>query len=451
MAAHQSKALRIGVIQGGKIVEERVVPARQPVSIGSSPRNTIVVPQSNLPASVVVFAWQGDRYLLCFDDAMDGRIQGPQGAADFGALVAQGTAKKEGRGHAVPVGEDQRGKITLGEVTLLWQFVTPPPEAPRPVLPKEAKGNHFKSMDRLFVSVLTVSFLVHGGAYVALANTELPPEVTLEEIPDRYAKVLIPDRIPAPPVEKKEEPKAAAEVKKEEEPKKSEVDAKKGEKKVETAEQTAARKAARAAAVAKAVQSKGMLKVLGALGPGTGGGAVADVFGAGGGMTDVASALSGAGGVAVATDPGAGGGRKGGGQGGAASIGDLATSGGGTVGYGARSEARVSGSVAAEESEVDSAEIDQSKLAAFVRARMGLIKACYENALKRNPTLKGKISIRFTILETGGLADITLAVNSLGAPEVASCIMNTMRTWRTSFRPAGQVTVEYPFVFAPVN
>jgi TonB family protein len=155
--------------------------------------------------------------------------------------------------------------------------------------------------------------------------------------------------------------------------------------------------------------------------------------------------------VAVATDPGAGGGRKGGGQGGTASIGDLATSGGGNVGYGAKSEVRVSGSVAAETAEIDSAEIDQGKLGAFVRARMGGIKACYENALKRNPNLKGKLTIRFTILETGGLSEITISVNSIGSPEVASCIVNTMRTWRTQFRPSGPVTVEYPFVFSPVN
>jgi outer membrane biosynthesis protein TonB len=153
----------------------------------------------------------------------------------------------------------------------------------------------------------------------------------------------------------------------------------------------------------------------------------------------------------VATDPGAGGGRKGGGQGGAASIGDLATGGGGKVGYGAKSEVRVAGTVAAEEAEIDSAEIDNAKLGTFVRARTGLIKACYENALKRNPSLKGKISIRFTILETGGLADITPSVNSLGSPEVAACIINTMRTWRTQFRPSGPVTVEFPFVFNPVN
>ncbi len=82
---------------------------------------------------------------------------------------------------------------------------------------------------------------------------------------------------------------------------------------------------------------------------------------------------------------------------------------------------------------------------------MGLVKACYENALKRNPNLKGKLTIRFTILETGGLADIVTAMNSIGSSEVATCIIGTMRTWRTQFRPSGPVTVEYPFVFSPVN
>src|SRR5690242_18312804 len=134
MAAPQSKVLRIGVIQGGKIVEERVLPARTPVTIGTSTKNTIIVPQSNLPATFTVFTFSGERYHLCFEDGMDGRIQGSSGAADFGALVSQGLARKEGRGHSVPVGEDQRGKVVLGEVTLLWQFVAPPPEAPKPAL-----------------------------------------------------------------------------------------------------------------------------------------------------------------------------------------------------------------------------------------------------------------------------------------------------------------------------
>ena len=440
----QHKVLRVGVIQGGKIVEERVLPSIDAVSIGSSAKATIAVPGSKLPDSTLVFGREGDRWTLWFEEGVEGRIQGPQGSVDFGALVAQGLADRQGKAFSVEVKDDQRGKLVLGEVTLLWQFVDPVPDTPKPVLPKGARGNHFTSLDRLFGIVLALSFAVHTGAYVALANTEVPAEVTLEEIPDRYAKVLIPERMPKPPEkveEKKPEPVLEKKVDKKEE----------GEKKPESAEQVAAKKAARQAAVAKAVQSKGLLKVLGALGPGTGSGAVADVFGSGGGIGDVATALSGAGGVAVANDPGAGGGRKGGGQGEAASIGDLATSGGGKVGYGAKTEVRVSGSVAAEEAEIDSADIDQGKLAAFVKARMGLVKACYENGLKRNPNLKGKISVRFTILETGGLSEIAAAQNTLGSPEVAACIVNTMRSWRMPFRPSGPVTVEYPFVFQPVN
>jgi TonB family protein len=444
MSAQHGKVLRVGVILGGKIVEERVLAPRQTVTIGSGARNTIVVAHPGVPESTTLLSWSGDQYHLHFKEGAEGNVQSPQGQADFGALVAQGLAKKQGTVFVVPVRDDQRGKVAIGEMNLLWQFVTQPPEAPRTTLPKEARGNHFQSMDRLFVTVLVVSIFLHAGTYVALANTPLPPAVTLEEIPDRYAKILIPEKLPAPP----EKPKEDAAGKKKEEVVEKRSDDKKP---AESVEQQAAKKAARAAAVTKAVQSKGILKVLGALGPGTGTGAVADVFGAGGGMTDVASALSGAGGVAVATDPGAGGGRKGGGQGGAASIGDLATSGGGAVAYGAKSEVKVTGSVAAEEAEVDSAEIDQQKLSAFIKARFGLIKACYENALKRNPNLKGKITIRFTILETGGLSDLNIAVNSVGSADVANCIVATMRSWRTQFKPSGPVTVEFPFVFSPVQ
>jgi outer membrane biosynthesis protein TonB len=455
MADRASKVLRVGLIRGGKIVEERVLPPRAPLTIGTGPRNTIVVPEAGLPASVQVFSWHRDRYTLHFAEGVEGRIEGPRGGAEFGALVGQGFARRAGNAYAVPVGEDQRGKIVLGEVTVLWQLVPPQPEPPKPVLPREARGNHFRSMDRLFVVVLLLSLLLHGGAWVALANVAPPKDVTLEEIPDRYARVLLPEKQPRPAPEKRAEPQraeAAPEAKRE--PERTPEPARDAAPRpVETPEQAAARQAARAAAVARAVQSRGLLKVLGALGPGTAEGAVADVFGAGGATTDVATALAGAGGVVVASDPAAVGGRKGGGQGGAASIGDLATSGGGDVKYGAKSEVRVTGTVATEQVqvEVDSTEIDQGKLAQFVRARSGLIVACYESALKRNPGLRGKITVRFTILQTGAVSDVETAADTLGAPEVAACIAATLRTWRTPFRPGGPVTVEYPFLLSPAS
>ncbi len=443
MATYSNKALRIGVIRGGKVAEEKLVRSRQPVTVGNSARNTVAVPDAGLPESVTLLAPQGEYWSLYFDDAAEGRVQGPSGSADFGALKSQGLARKSGDRWVIQVAEDQHGRVALGEVTLLWQFVVPPPEERPPVLPQAARRNRFRTLDRLFVTILIISLAAHVSAYVALARTPVREELTLEEIPDRFAKLLIPERKAEPPRKKEERVPPPAE------PKKEETKPEEAKKVEEDPAKAAARKAAHAAQVAKAVQSKGILRVLGALGPGTRVGAVADVFGSGG-VGDVASALSGAGGVAVAADPSAVGGRKGGGQGGQASIGDLATGGGGggKVGYGQRSEARVSGSVATESAEIDSSDVDQGKLGAFVRARIGLIKACYENQLKRNPNLKGKIRIRFTILETGGLTDVAVVENSLGSPEVASCIVGTMRGWRTPFRPSGTVTVEYPFVFS---
>jgi outer membrane biosynthesis protein TonB len=450
MAAQQAKVLRVGVIRNGKIVEERVLPARQTITIGTGSQNTIVVPGSGLPVSVPVFGWHGDRCLLAFGPAAQGRIQGPQGEADLQALVAQGLASKAGSGYLVPIKEDQRGKLVLGEVSILWQFVTPAPEAPRPAIPNFGKGSHFQSLDRLFVVILVLSLLVHAAFYLLVVTTPVEHrEVTLEEIPDRYAKMIIPEKKEPPKQPEKAPDLAGGEVKTEptEPQEQKKPDKKKGG---DSGPDTPEKKAAHAAAVAKAVQSKGILRVLTSQG-GNGSSSLASAFGNSGGPSDVASALAGAGGVVIASGDTAGmGQRKGGGQGGTATIGGLASSGGGgsKVGYGAKTEVKVTGSVAAEAADIDSSEIDQGKLGAFVRGRMGLLKACYENALKRNPGLRGRMRLRFTILETGGLSEVNVIENALGS-DVAACVTNTMRAWRMPFRPSGPVTVDYPLVFTP--
>ncbi len=200
MSSQQAKVLRVGVIRDGKIVEERILPARQNVTVGSDPGNTIVAQGSTLPPTMPLFLWHGERWSLSFREGVQGRIQGPQGEADLPALVAQGLAARQGTAYVVQVREDQRGKVVLGDVTVLWQFVTAAPEAPRPAVPSVRKGSHFQSMDRLFVRVLVVSLVVHAVFYIVMASTDIPErEVTLEEIPDRYARVLIPEKKPELP------------------------------------------------------------------------------------------------------------------------------------------------------------------------------------------------------------------------------------------------------------
>ena len=68
------KILRIGIIQGGRIVEERLVRKRENITIGQSAKNTFVVPSDALPRHWLLFEVTGNRYTAHFSDGMDARI-----------------------------------------------------------------------------------------------------------------------------------------------------------------------------------------------------------------------------------------------------------------------------------------------------------------------------------------------------------------------------------------
>ncbi len=441
---HAQKILRVGVIQGGKIIEERLLRKRSDVTIGQEAKNTIVVPASNLPATFPVFEFRNQQYALVFTEEMDGRVRLGNSDVDFASLRSQGLAKKRGNVYVLPLTEAAKGKISLGEVTLLFQFVNPPPEPPKTQLPPIAKGSFWQAVDQLFFIVLATSLFVHFTCAGFIISQPRPEEreLSLDELPDRFAKVLIPVKIEQPKVE----PTVQAGGDQKGDDKKGD-DKPKGDKKPAGGGDPNARREA----VAKAVSQKGLLKILGSVGGG-GGGAFEDVLG-GGGAGDVAAALAGAGGVGVATSDalGMGKGPKGGGTGTAVGIGDLGTSGGGNVNLGNKSDARVTGRVADAAPEVDSADVDRNALARFIKARISAIQSCYERELKRNPTLKGKVVIRFAITPQGRAAEIDVEENTLGSDAVSSCIRTVIRSWVFPFKPDDSVMVSYPFVFTPAS
>jgi TonB family protein len=423
-----TKILRVAIVQGGKITEERHVRRPDSVSVGQDAKNTFVIPASNLPPSFPVFDFRGTHYYLLFTERMDGRVRIGAKDLDFAALRSQKLAQKRGSVYALQLDDSAKGKVSLGEVTLLFQFVPPPPAPTRMALPPEFRGTLWTSLDHVFFAILAASVLLNfsGAACIALSAKPPDADVTLDELPDRFAKLLVP-----PPVEA-EKPKE--EAKSEEKVEKKEV--KKKEK--------PASDEARKAAIAQKVQSKGILKILGSSG---GQGALKDLLGEGTGTQDVASALKGAqGGVVVATTGGVGG-PRGGGAGSAAGIGDVGTAGGGNVSLGNKGDARVSGRVSAASPEVDSADVDREALARYIKARLTAIRGCYEKELKRNPTLKGKVVVRFNITPAGRAGDIRIEENSVGSSEVGECIASLMRSWVFPFKPPDEVAVQYPFLF----
>src|SRR5262249_6929165 len=193
-AAPSSKILRVGVIQGGKIIEERHLKKREDVTVGQDAKNTFVIPASNLPTTFPVFEHKGNQYHLVFTEQMNGRVRLGTSDVDFASLRSQGLAKKRGQHYVLPLTDTAKGKIALGEVTLLFQFVKPPPEPAKPELPPSIKGSLWQSMDQLFFLVFAGSLVVHfsGAGYLACSPRIEEHELSLDELPDRFAKVIIP-------------------------------------------------------------------------------------------------------------------------------------------------------------------------------------------------------------------------------------------------------------------
>lgn len=437
------KLLRVALIQGSKITEDRTLKKRATVSVGQNATNTIVVPVSNLPPSFTLFEVVNEQYSLIFTSAMEGKISVSGQEISLAEAVSRGVAKQRKDVYVVPLTDVSKGRVVLGEVSLLFQFVAPPPEPPKPELPGEVRGSIFKQLDQFFFMVLAASLFVHfsGATFIACQPIPEERELTLDELPDRFVKAMMPVEVKPPPApETADNGDQKKEEKKEE---KKEVAEKKGDK---APTNPSEQKAALQAKVAKS----GLLKVIGSASGGAG--AFEDVLGGSNGVGDVASALSGASGVGVATaDSLAAGGPKGGTAGSAAGIGDLGTSGGGNVALAEKGTATVRGGVQMQAPEVDSSDVDREKLAAYVRARKGAIQQCYEKELKRNPSLKGKVVVRFSITPAGRTSDIDIEENTLGNEAVASCIKTTIRGWVFPFKPESEVPVAYPFVFAPAS
>src|SRR5262245_14722907 len=160
-AAPKLKILRIGIIQGGRIVEERLVRKRESITVGQSAKNMFVVPSEALPRQWLLFEIQANKYIANFADGMDARIAVGNEIISLSQLKQTGKIQKKGPAWVLPLDERSRGKITVGDMTILFQFVTPPPPQPRPQLPASVRGSITSNLDWFFTAIATTSFLMH--------------------------------------------------------------------------------------------------------------------------------------------------------------------------------------------------------------------------------------------------------------------------------------------------
>jgi len=158
------RILRVGIILGGKIVEEKLLRERQTVTIGQSTKNTFSVPTDGMPRQWPLFLVKDNAYYLHFSDAMDGRVSDGASVHPLPALKGQG-AMRSGEGWILPLPETARGKIVLGEMTLLFQFVTAPPLQPRPHLPASVRGTIMDRVEPQLAVVIAASLAFHFSVF----------------------------------------------------------------------------------------------------------------------------------------------------------------------------------------------------------------------------------------------------------------------------------------------
>jgi len=453
--AGKPKIMRIGVIQGGRIVEEKLVRTRENITVGQSAKNMFVVPSDALPRTWMLFEVTPTGYVAHFAEGMDARIAVGQEIISFSQLKQTGKVKKSGNAYLLPLDERSRGKITIGEMTVLFQFVTPPPPQPKPQLPASVRGSLTANLDWFFTTIAAASFVVHFSMVIYLRSVDWPRKPDIEEIPDRFVAMV--KKIEPPkeekPVEKVDEtktdekkPEPTKVVKKTEDAPTPKKEPSEAEKKAAAEAKAKADEERRAAITAK-IQNTGILKMLGAKG---GGGSLADVLGKGDVDRDQEKAFEGVGSLTTASGDGSLRGVKGaaGGSGKVASIGDLR--GGGEIGAASTgsvgSEKKINAVVKDQSPSVDG-ELDPGVVSKEVKRRIGAIKACYERALKRNPALSGKVVLYWTITEAGTVSSIDVEQDTLNDSEVTNCIKTLVKGWRFPRPAGGSVDVSYPFLF----
>jgi TonB family protein len=79
------------------------------------------------------------------------------------------------------------------------------------------------------------------------------------------------------------------------------------------------------------------------------------------------------------------------------------------------------------------------------------IQYCYGNELKRDPTLRGKLVVAITVEASGEVSEASVVQNTTGSQRLATCALSQVRDWRFPPVPVGATTFQAPFVFTPPN
>ncbi len=148
-----------------------------PVTFGQSLRCALSVPADGVPLEHVLFAVEQGSFVLRIAPHTTGRVM--QNGAEVELRESIGRA-------AIPLERGARGKLRIGDATVLFQEVATPVLAPRPQLPASVRGSFADRIDRKLGVIIGASMLLHLGIASWAWLTERESDSMAEEVAALY-------------------------------------------------------------------------------------------------------------------------------------------------------------------------------------------------------------------------------------------------------------------------
>ncbi|MCB9701970.1 MAG: TonB family protein [Myxococcales bacterium] len=94
--------------------------------------------------------------------------------------------------------------------------------------------------------------------------------------------------------------------------------------------------------------------------------------------------------------------------------------------------------------------LDKDIIRRIVRAHINEVRHCYNQGLAKDPNLKGRVAVQFSIGGGGNVVSAAVADSSIKDAGVGNCIAQAVRRWKfPKPQGGGSVIVTYPFVLEP--
>jgi len=359
-------------------------------------------------------------------------------------LKSSGDAVRRGGTWVLPIQETSRGKVVIDGISVLFQFVPAPPTVARKVH-MDFRPRFIEDDDPVFFGFLAL-FAALGACLGIYAHTVDLNNVDLFlDAPERFADLLVKEDVePDEPDEPDEvtDPNAESQATDEETPDET-TPAEETEQVEVTQEEIEIREAQQMEAEDREVDVL-VAQLLGTLGAHNSGDSTQDHFANldfegqdADALLRNAQRMEGSTSLGIREE---GSGPREGVDGGGVDRGKAGSS--------ALSEGPavvVEGQVDLGSADIDAVEGEAEGVTSVVKRYKGRIKLCYDQALRQDPNLKGRVEIEFSV-GRGRVLEAFISTNSTRNDVLANCILRKVKG--LTFDPSVEADVIYPFVLS---